>query len=94
MNEDWLKGLTHNDWLLDGEPVRSNWQKEKFRRLDWSRAWMDMGPSPADNRGPYWHVPWDFNGEELWARLYPKLIFTKWLPLVRHAILGSRAQDD
>ena len=83
---DWQKGLQMGDWLLDGSHIRSADQKLKWTKLDWSRAWMDMGPSPAGNLGPYWHVPWDFEGEELWARLYPKLVLTKWLPLVRHAI--------
>lgn len=26
--------------------------------LDWSNAWVDNGPSPAGNAGPYLHVPY------------------------------------
>jgi hypothetical protein len=46
--------------------------------LDWSRAYVDAGPSPAGNPGPYikvpWHHPsdpdtWDVETEQ---RLYPK----------------------
>jgi hypothetical protein len=85
MSEGWLEGLSEKDWLLDGEAIRSEYQKTKWAKLDWSRAWMDMGPSPMGNPGPYWHVPWDYDGEELWARCYPKLLLTKWLPLVRQA---------
>ena len=86
----WNDGLDRHDWLLDGTPIRSRWQREKFNKLDWSRAWMDLGPSPAGNYGPYWHVPFDFEGEQLWARLYPKLL-VKWMPVVRQACLEARS---
>lgn len=42
--------------------------------LDWSRAYVDQGPSPAGNAGPYWHVPAQIPGEdELWHRIYPRV---------------------
>jgi hypothetical protein len=71
------------DWLLNGEPIRRKEQKLLWSKLDWSRARMDMGPSPAGNPGPYWHVPWNFDGEILSARLYPKLALSKHLPLLQ-----------
>lgn len=80
----WFGTLKPTDWLIDGSPVRS--RPEIWNTLDWSRAWLDLGPSPAGNPGPYWHVPWDADGEEVWARLYPKITQTKWQPLIRHAI--------
>lgn len=76
------------DWMLNGEAIRKDWQKLQWSKLDWSRAWLDMGPSPAGNPGPYWHVPWDMSGEELWARLYPKL------GLSRHLSLLERVAKD
>lgn len=84
MTPDWLEGLKPSDWLLDGHPIRSSAMIKAFKRLDWSKAWMDLGPSPAGNLGPYWHVP-DDDGDAT-HRLYPKLLGTKWAPLVRHAI--------
>jgi len=49
-----------------------------FDEADWSRAWVDDGPSPAGNPGPCLHVPWSYRErpeqepEELWARVYPR----------------------
>lgn len=80
---DWLQSLTPRDWLLDGHPIRGRAMIEAFNQLDWSKAWMDMGPSPTGNPGPYWHVP-DSDGDAT-HRLYPKLA-PKWLPLVRRAV--------
>lgn len=87
---DWHEGLSEKDWLLNGDPIRSASQRLLWSKLDWSRAWMDAGPSPAGNPGPYWHVPWDFDGEELWARLYPRLILTKWQPLIARVVFEAR----
>lgn len=81
---DWMGELSHRDWLFDGHPIRSARLMKMWDDLDWTRAWLDMGPSPAGNLGPYWHVPLQ-NGETV-HRLYPKLVHTKWGPLVQHAI--------
>jgi len=92
VSDDGVPGtLPMGDWLFDGYPIRTDRQKHNWSKLDWSRAYIDMGPSPAGNPGPYWHVPWDCDGEELWARLYPKLVTTKWQPLVAQAIIGAKA---
>jgi hypothetical protein len=52
-----------------------SWPREgnlKFDLCDWSRAWVDPGPSPSGNPGPYLHVPWPYEpDEEFWARIYP-----------------------
>lgn len=91
MSDDGVPGtLPMGDWLFDGYPIRTDRQKHNWSKLDWSRAYIDMGPSPAGNPGPYWHVPWDCDGEELWARLYPKLVTTKWQPLVAQAIIDAK----
>ena len=50
---DWLSGLTYRDFLFDGYRC----SEAIWGRLDWSRAYVDMGPSVAGNLGPYWHVP-------------------------------------
>ena len=81
---DWLTGLTHEDWLFDGYAIRSDVMIERFDNLDWSKAWVDMGPSIAGNPGPYWHVP--LPSEETVHRLYPKALKSKWLPMIRQAI--------
>jgi hypothetical protein len=45
---EWLTGTTRKDWLRDGYTIT----EEQWADLDWSRAWVDMGPSPAGNLGP------------------------------------------
>lgn len=89
----WLDGLTHKDWLFDGSEIKSRVMIERFKRLDWSNAWVDLGPSLAGNLGPYWHVPLMetvIDGEiydcgDTVHRLYPKLLQSKWLLVVRQA---------
>ena len=76
---EWLNGLTHKDWLRDG----SRCSAEQWAELDWSKAWVDLGPSPAGNLGPYWHVP-DRDGD-CTHRLYPKVMATKWALVVHRA---------
>lgn len=46
---------------------------------NWQSAWVDDGPSPAGNPGPYLHVEWPYGklcdggtDEKLWARVYPR----------------------
>jgi hypothetical protein len=89
----WRDGLTHKDWLFDGSPIRGAIMLAMFDNLDWSKAWIDFGPSIAGNLGPYWHVPlketW-VHGElyacgETVHRLYPKVLQSKWAMLILHA---------
>lgn len=69
----------------------------RFANLDWSKAHIDMGPSIFGNPGPYWHVPLKetvidgvlYDCGDTVHRLYPKLLLTKWLPLVPHAIVEA-----
>ncbi len=84
----WLDGLTHKDWMFDGHPIRSAHQIERFDKLDWSDAYVDMGPSIAGNPGPYWHVALPSEGTR--HRLYPKV--GKWLGVIRQAVEESVAK--
>jgi hypothetical protein len=84
MTEDipaWLEPLSHKDFLIDGRECDA----ETWARLDWSRAFVDMGPSPAGNPGPYFHVPLCGDAETV-HRLYPKIVQTKWLGLIRETV--------
>ncbi|WP_315813411.1 hypothetical protein [Bradyrhizobium sp. SZCCHNR2028] len=81
---EWISGTTHKDWLRDGYRVT----EEQWADLDWNRAWVDMGPSPAGNLGPYWHVP--LKSGETVHRLYPRLP-SKWRRLVKQAIVELSA---
>jgi hypothetical protein len=81
----WLAGLSHKDWLFDGYPIKGERMLERFGRLDLTQARIDFGPSVAGNLGPYWHVP--LPEDETVHRLYPKVLETKWLPLIRQACL-------
>jgi hypothetical protein len=82
----WLDGLTHKDWLFNGGRCSA----EQWAQLDWSEAWMDTGPSPAGNSGPYWHVP-DLEGD-CQHRLYPKVLQSKWAWVIRQAIKEAVAK--
>lgn len=54
------------------KPGKSN--RWLYNALDWRRAWVDKGPSPAGNAGPYWHVPCVAEpDDETVHRLYPKI---------------------
>ena len=83
----WHGDLTHRDWLFDGSSINTAPMLARWIELDWSKAWMDMGPSPAGNPGPYWHVP--MKDGETTHRLYPKLLKTKWLLLIREVARAS-----
>lgn len=90
--QSWLNNLSHKDWLFDGSPIHGKDMLDKWARLDWSRAWLDMGPSIAGNVGPYWHVP--LKGPDgTTHRLYPKILKTKWLHLIRRAIEESVTRE-
>lgn len=88
--EIWRDGLTHKDWLFDGHPIRSGDALYRFDHLDWSKAWIDLGPSIAGNPGPYWHVPMD-DGDTT-HRLYPKVLQSKWAMLILHACYEMQAK--
>jgi hypothetical protein len=90
MVEWWKEGLSHKDWLFDGQPIHGDVMLERWHGLDWSKAWMDMGPSPMGNPGPYWHVP--LPSEETAHRLYPKLLQSKWLWVVRQVAVAAAAR--
>lgn len=89
----WREGLSPSDWLFDGRPVRGRIMVAMFNNLDWDKARVDLGPSIVGNPGPYWHVPLKetvIDGEvyacgDTVHRLYPKLLQSKWGPLVLHA---------
>lgn len=87
----WLDGLTHEDWLFDGRRIRSDVMRARFANLDWSNARVDMGPSIAGNLGPYWHVP--LPNEQTVHRLYPKVLKSKWLGVIRQACNEFAAQQ-
>jgi hypothetical protein len=55
--------------LINGSRNLKEWP-----RLDFSRAWVDPGPSPAGNSGPYLKVPMraEDGGDEVTARVYPQ----------------------
>lgn len=63
--------------LLDGFP----WTKmQRAQTWDWAGAWVDPGPSPAGNPGPYLKLPWRDGPEEHGGayagtvhRAYPKI---------------------
>jgi hypothetical protein len=40
--------------------------------VHWDRAWIDPGPSPAGNSGPYVKVPISIDRNEVVERVYPK----------------------
>jgi hypothetical protein len=55
--------------LMNGSPCR----KEDWPRLDYRGAWIDQGPSPAGNPGPYLKVPRpdDDTIHRVYSRKYP-----------------------
>lgn len=97
----WLDGLTHKDWFFDGSPIRGPVMLAKFANLDWGKSWVDVGPSPMGNMGPYWHVPLKettINGQiydlgDTTHRLYPKVLKGKWAALIRHALIAYAGQE-
>ena len=54
--------------LFDGHPNPKSFYQ--WAGLDWSNAWVDKGPSPAGNPGPYFKVP--YPPEETIHRIYPR----------------------
>lgn len=88
--EIWRDDLSYKDWLFDGHPIRGERAIARFNALDWSKAWIDLGPSVVGNPGPYWHVPLNWEDDETVHRLYPKLLQSKWAMLVLHACYEAR----
>ena len=67
--------LSNRNTYFNGSP----WPKKvSFDDCDWATAWVDGGPSPAGNPGPYIHVKWPYGllcdggtDEVSGARVYP-----------------------
>ena len=99
----WRDKLSPGDWLFDGSPVRGKVMLARFANLDWAKAWVDLGPSPGGNLGPYWHVPLRrtiIDGElyddgDTVHRLYPKVLQSRWALLILHACfeIEQKTQD-
>lgn len=92
----WMNGLKPTDWMYDGRPIRLPRDQEAWDNLNWSKAYVDLGPSPAGNLGPYWHVPVFDDQDGLLGsvhRLYPKILASKWFGLIRQAITESVAKN-
>lgn len=53
------------------------WTKfHKSQEWDWENAWVDGGPSPAGNAGPYLKLPWLSGNNDMAEtihRIYPKI---------------------
>lgn len=81
--------LEPKDWLFDGRALKmtNERDREMWRQLRWNEAWIDMGPSPAGNPGPYWKVPRTADGDETVHRLYPKVLRTRHLLVIRAAMI-------
>lgn len=68
------RAVTQHNSLIDGtgEGIRAHW-----KHLEWNRAWVDRGPSPAGNPGPYWKVPCHCLGDaddlKVVHRVYPRV---------------------
>lgn len=55
-----------------------SWTKlQKAQTWNWNEAWVDPGPSPAGNPGPYLHLPWLSGNSDPYEgtvhRIYPKV---------------------
>ena len=62
--------ISPRNTLFDGGP----WPKRRFDTCDWASAWVDDGPSPAGNSGPYFKVEWPYEDDEiLVSRVYPMM---------------------
>lgn len=65
--------VTRANSLVDGSPCPA----DVWACLDWSKAWVDRGPSPAGNEGPYYKVPKPFDQDgapiDTVHRVYPRL---------------------
>lgn len=72
-------------WRFNGQRTRAG----DLERLDFTRAWLDLGPSPAGNDGPYLHVPRP--DDCTCHRLYPATPLVAWrLIQAANLLLGWR----
>ncbi len=62
-----MRLITRANSLIDGGPA----YERVWSELDWSTAWVDEGPSPAGNAGPYLHVARPSHGTV--HRVYPRI---------------------
>jgi len=78
--------VTRDNVFIDGGPA----YKKLWDALDLEKAWIDPGPSPAGNPGPYLQVP---NPEmETTHRIYSKLLAVDQL-WVRETFSNRRGDD-
>lgn len=70
--------VTPRNSLIDGsgQGIKAHWE-----HLDWSKAWVDSGPSPVGNPGPYWKVPCNCTGVpgDVVHRVYPRYQVGDWV---------------
>lgn len=50
----------------------NSWNAGHYSRARWDMAFVDPGPSPAGNAGPYLHVSWPQGNDQIGARVYPR----------------------
>lgn len=63
-----MKLSTKNTWFNGRRwPPHIGWAN-----CDFDKAYVDGGPSPAMNNGPYLHVRIVDPDDEVWARIYPR----------------------
>lgn len=65
-----IRPITRANSCVNGWPSA---KKAFWESLDFSRAWVDPGPSPLGNPGPYLKVPRIKDGEETVHRVYPRV---------------------
>jgi len=63
------RGLSRANSLVDGA-ASPRWLWDGLR---FDEAWVDPGPSPAGNPGPYLKVPRDADGDRTVHRIYPRV---------------------
>jgi hypothetical protein len=90
--------VTRSRSLVDGGP----WPKDAWEELDFANAWVDPGPSPAGNRGPYLKAPrpkWDsvhrvyprwWSGDRLWCK--ETIFMSRALSRITLEITGVRVE--
>jgi hypothetical protein len=61
--------VTRANSLVDGAAA----SKQLWSELDFSRAWVDPGPSSVGNQGPYLKVPRETDEDSYTHRVYPRV---------------------
>ena len=64
-----MRLVSRSNSLVDGHAAN----RELWARLNFAEAWVDLGPSPAGNAGPYLQVPWKTATDSGVARVYPRV---------------------